>query len=1501
MLGSRWLRIVIGIVIVALLITSSYLIAVRTTPGRAWLRDAMITRAAGLFDGRGRITVGQLTEIGFGHVVAENVALVDSAGVPVVFARHVTGTLDMRGLFEKSIHIGTLTLSDVTMDFAQSFKGPFNIAYIISGDTTKGPSTGPGFGDDIRIGTLRLNDAKLTMISPWAPHEMFTGDARDSVVQVRDSLHDIIHTPAGMLQRRVVTLDRVVAHDVIVTDPAKTPASLQLDTLRGTVSDPPVKVVNASGVLKWTGDSLQLSMPAIRLPASTGAATGTIAWNLPGPLRYDIRIDAKAGMSDLGWIWDALPETGKGSAMVRMRTLADPDDAEYILTELDVSAMESRITGDITVVTRPADLLLENVDLSFKPLGSDLLRRLSYDALPADVNGVFTGSLVAKRGGSLGDLRIDRLDARFADSNIPGAVSSARLSGTVAIGASPSARGARIENINLDLRSLRSLLSDSVAIDGRLTGSMQIASADLQSANLRSVDLTWVDADSNVSTVRGNAKVGYGSASPVVDVDLIFDPLSMLAIARIDSTIPLSSTLAGRLQATGKLSQFDWKVALAANSSGGIALAGDASYGSEKWSISGAGSISAFDVQGWFGAAGAPVTSLDGTVNISAFGTRAKDGAIALDTGRASVALIQLPARALPEFNLVASGLTTPARLVLDSATARMGGVSLDARGAIALDSTLTDTLSISARADSLTELRPELNRLALMLQPVDSSIAKSVQRLASDTLTGDFSVAGPLFGSLEGLDGTLTLGAREMQVGSIRVGRVFGSVRATDIFNRPFFEAAATADEINGIGAIRVSTAGFRVQQASPDSGRLTLDVTAQDTSHLVIRGAYARNGDAFAVTMDSLRFQSGDAMWRNSKTIRVVSDATGVHVDSLNILSSRRGRFSFAADIPLQGEIRGAMQLEQFPIGTATAFTLGTPLFAGSITGDIALAGTRIAPLLDWRIRADSLGMNGTFLPRITSDGTYADKTVVANALLADTLGGSMHAVARVPIDLSLDGADTRMLSDDLDAEITSDSLRLGALGFAISGVSEARGTLNGRLAVQGTFQRPVATGAMTLSGLTAKVDALGIRPVNGLLAVRAAQDSLILERFRFQSGNTSDTVSMTGAMRFASGQPATIEARMVANNAALARQRDGTKVDLTADLDLRGPLRQPVLTGSAFVPSANVIIDPLGATTALDLNSAGTRELLSQKELELANISSNSFAELGRYVSVSNARVNLGDEVWVRTPEASVQVTGGLAITSSGDRLALEGEVSANRGQYLLDLSVVQRSFTIDSGRIRFYGSPDIEPTLDISATNVVRVANGEEIPIRVHIGGTLEQPVLALSSASQLYASAPESEIISLLIFGAPTFALDSDRQRTVSTVTGVLLPTIGNAFQGTLQRLLPVFNTVQLNTAGGQAQDDLSLLSVLDNLSITAGVQLNRRTYLRINTGVCRGSAESASRGTSPYLGVAIEYRIAAGLSAQIGADPGTAPCTQLGGSAFSRLQYGFDLFREWIF
>lgn len=1501
-------------------VTLGYVVATGTDAGRRWLSATLVANANRVFGGRGALRIGTLREISPGRVVAENVALVDTAGVPVVTAERVIGTLDVRALFRRAIHIRGLTLSGVVMTLRQEAPGrPWNLAHIIAGDTTAAvPHVGVQFGDDVRIDSLRLDGGVVTTRAPWAPHPVFVGTARDSVIAVRDSLHDLERLADGRLfERRRIALERVRAHDLVIVDVQKRPASLRLDSLQGVISDPPVPVRHASGLITWTSDSLRLDLRDVQLPASRGRAAGTVAWHQPGPVHFDVQVVADAGLADLQWVWDALPREGRGTATVRLRTLADAYDAEYALTGLDVQSGGSRVRGDIAVTVRPADLLLHDVDLQFLPLRSELARRLSYDALPPQVRGSFSGRLRAREGGALSAFKIDALDARFVDAAVGGgnAVSRVRLAGMLRVGAVPRVWGLAATAAHIDLRSVRHLLPEAPPVDGFLDGALRVRSADLSAADLRDMALTWTDAVGNRSVLRGNADVRYAGRAPEIHAQLSLDPLSMPALARIDTTIAVRSRIAGTVALDGTLEALTWRARLLAldqaaaqftpDSTGApadasLVLEGTVSLVAPAWRATASGTLSAFDVRAWMGRDSVPATAIDGTVRLAASGdsTRAR----AIEAG-GEVALTQRDGEARPAFDLVAGATLGQDRLVVDSALARVGGVLFEARGALARDTLAVDTLQLAVRADSLGAVRGQLARLADMLQPVDTALAVSLRGVAADTLEGDVSLSGYLLGSLGKADATAALGARAVQVGALHVGRLFGSARATDVLRRPAFEGAANADDVTGIGAVRIRSANFRVADATPDSGALILDVGTDDDAHLVVRGGYAAAGSATTVRVDSLQLAYDTVTWRSVRPAIAVTDSAGLRIAPLELRSSAGGMLALQAEVPREGTVQGEMRVERFPFGEVSALLAGTAPVAGTVTGRATLAGTRLGPLLSWELVADSLGLGGVRLPPVTSTGRYADRRLVGEAQVRDSAGGTVRVEGRVPVDLTLGAVEQRLLSDAVQGDIAVDSLQLQALPITVDGVTRLRGLLSGRLELGGTFERPSARGRLALTDAGARVRDLGIEPTDGRLVLRADADSLVLESFALRSGGAGDTVGAAGVLRFAAGDtPASVDVRVTARDFVVSRQRDGTDLDVGGAVRLAGPLARPQVSGNLFVPRANLVVDPLGARTALDLSSDAARALLGAEEVPVAETAARSLSRLGSAITVANARVELGNEVWVQTPESRVNLSGGLDVTMNGDLLALDGEIRANRGQYRLELGVVNRGFSVDSGRVRFFGNNAIAPTLDITATNVVRVAGGSEIPVRVHIGGNYDKPVLTLSSTDPLYASAPESEIISLLIFGAPTFALDGQSQSTVRAVTGILLPSVGGLVEGALQRWLPV-NTIQVSTGRGQQEGALTGTSLIDNLnlSISAGKQLGERAFLRLNTGICRGVGQATLRGAGLWGGVAAEYRLARNWWGQVGVDPGSAPCTRPAGDVFPRLQFGFDLFREWIF
>jgi hypothetical protein len=105
-----------------------------------------------------------------------------------------------------------------------------------------------------------------------------------------------------------------------------------------------------------------------------------------------------------------------------------------------------------------------------------------------------------------------------------------------------------------------------------------------------------------------------------------------------------------------------------------------------------------------------------------------------------------------------------------------------------------------------------------------------------------------------------------------------------------------------------------------------------------------------------------------------------------------------------------------------------------------------------------------------------------------------------------------------------------------------------------------------------------------------------------------------------------------------------------------------------------------------------------------------------------------------------------------------------LSADRGTYRLNLvdPFIQPTFDVQSGTLVFPGTPDLNPTLAITAIHTVRQprqsANGRDVRVEVDITGTLAQPRLALRNPDNLPLS--ESDLLSYLVTGEPAIGLDN---------------------------------------------------------------------------------------------------------------------------------------------
>jgi translocation and assembly module TamB len=272
-----------------------------------------------------------------------------------------------------------------------------------------------------------------------------------------------------------------------------------------------------------------------------------------------------------------------------------------------------------------------------------------------------------------------------------------------------------------------------------------------------------------------------------------------------------------------------------------------------------------------------------------------------------------------------------------------------------------------------------------------------------------------------------------------------------------------------------------------------------------------------------------------------------------------------------------------------------------------------------------------------------------------------------------------------------------------------------------------------------------------------------------------------------------------------------------------------------------------------------------------------------------------------VRLKSSSANVQLAGTLEIAGQVNNPYILGEVDASRGTYRIDLGMLKRTFRVDSGTVRVAGTKDQAASLDIYASYVVRGNENDasrDVRIDAHLTGSSTAPQLELSS--DLGSGVGQSELISYLIFGSPSFMLDGQGSSTVKSATAALVPSLGGLLEGVLGTMLPFFNSLQVTTVAGNGPQNLvasPLDGVLNSFAITGGRQVGADGFLNISGGRCGGSRLASTQSPSGWAGVSMEYRPRLGIGAIASIDPGPSPCNSVG--ALSRVyQVGLDVFRE---
>jgi translocation and assembly module TamB len=454
-------------------------------------------------------------------------------------------------------------------------------------------------------------------------------------------------------------------------------------------------------------------------------------------------------------------------------------------------------------------------------------------------------------------------------------------------------------------------------------------------------------------------------------------------------------------------------------------------------------------------------------------------------------------------------------------------------------------------------------------------------------------------------------------------------------------------------------------------------------------------------------------------------------------------------------------------------------------------------------------------------------------------------------------------------------------------------------------------VLNGAVTLSDAQLTLAATGatLTHVNG--AVRMTGDTVYVDSIAALAGGP---VRVAGTIAVGNWRTPSFNLFLTANDAELLNDERG-QVYANAGLRMSGSMTEPYVSGQVTVTHGVLYIPE---STGKQLVGAGDPALFNV--IDTAIVTQREIFP-GQSSMFKNLRVEVDLAVdrntWVRSRDANVEIftDGPMRVNVTGDALTLTGAIDADRGEY----TFLSKRFQIKRGSALFIGSPDLNPTLQITAEYLVKQPTGNT-NIRVLVGGTLSQPRISLESDAQPPLS--QSDLLSYLAFGESSNSLLQFNQTSLSSpqggnlinvasarLAGVALGETLNQMEGDAARSLGVdiFNItpgdVPVNTGQGGFQQFIT------GTELEVGRYINPRTFV---TGIVSPGAVACAQGSRRNdptgsncvpPGVNLTHRTSKGYRFETGYSPRYIldPPTLDGQRASGTGQFGAFVIREWRF
>ncbi len=385
-----------------------------------------------------------------------------------------------------------------------------------------------------------------------------------------------------------------------------------------------------------------------------------------------------------------------------------------------------------------------------------------------------------------------------------------------------------------------------------------------------------------------------------------------------------------------------------------------------------------------------------------------------------------------------------------------------------------------------------------------------------------------------------------------------------------------------------------------------------------------------------------------------------------------------------------------------------------------------------VEWQWQGDHL--KGTFVAQLAKEGM---------------LRGSwqLPLPAQWPIGFVADGA----LRVGLQGQLHATGL-LTALAPGL--VQDLQGQVESDLQLTGTWQNPVFSGRMALTGAGAYLPATGVTIEDLTLRVALQGEQIRIEEFSLRSG--PGVLSGSGRLDLDRWRLDRYYLTFKGDRLQVYNYPE-LQVLCSPDLILNGDFESIQLHGSLLVPEMSL----LGAAT--------TPEVLPSNDVVISDADQDTRRTLSIEADI-RVDVELGDQVWVKTAGIKTRLEGGGTVTlDEQGHLATRGEIRLVEGVY----KAYGANLNIKQGLLTYTGGSVTNPSIRIFAARDVGT-----VQAGVQITGTAEAPVVSLFSRPAM----PERDILGYIFMGRP-MRVGQEGEDALMIGTGALIPRYGETFSG----------------------------------------------------------------------------------------------------------------------